>query len=245
MNETMKLLKSHRSIRKFTSQPIEQYELRTIIEAAQAASTSSNVQAYSVVRVSDPGKRTELARLAGNQAYVADCPEFLVWCADLHRNRQVSGRDNETAWYDSAENLLIATIDAALAAQNAAVAAESLALGVVYIGGLRNNIGQVSALLELPELVYPVFGMCIGHPDQQPEVKPRLPLEAVLHQDRYDSERAAAHIAGYNAVSSDYMLRRTGGASARSWSEDMHGKYAGPQRVHMKDFLSKQGFNKR
>src|SRR5690606_31594133 len=95
----------------------------------------------------------------------------------------------EAYYTDTVENFIVATVDTALAAQNAVIAAESLGLGAVYIGGLRNNIEQVSELLRLPELVYPLFGMCLGVPAQSPMTRPRLPLDSILHTDTYQIER--------------------------------------------------------
>jgi len=147
MNDIIQLLQSHRSIRKFSNTPVTPEQLDAILGSAQMASTSSNMQAYSVISVTDMALRQQLAVLAGNQAYVSECPLFLVWCADLHRFAQAVHRHADTPVSGNAENFLVATVDAALAAQNAAVAAESLGLGVVYIGGIRNNPAEVSQLL--------------------------------------------------------------------------------------------------
>ncbi|MNF93223.1 FMN reductase (NADPH) [compost metagenome] len=239
MNAIIDLLQNHRSIRKFTSEPVSIEQREAIIKAAQAASTSSNMQAYSVIHVSDQRMKTQLAELAGNQAYVSECPLFLVWCADLHRFATASHQHVDTPITGNAENFIIATVDAALAAQNAAIAAESLGLGVCYIGGLRNKPAEVSELLGLPQLVYPVFGMCIGMPDQEPLHRPRLPLEAVYHENRYTPNSSAA--LSYDETIRDYMNVRTGGKVDTTWSKEMAAKAQRP-RKHMKAFLSSQGF---
>lgn len=248
MNEVIELLMQHRSIRKFTNVPIPDDALEAILKAGQMASTSSNVQAYSIINIKDPSLRGQIMKLSGDQAYVAECPVFLVWCADLNRlNKAVETYqkeqqlENETLYADSTENLLVATIDAALAAQNAVVAAESLGYGAVYIGGIRNHIEQVSELLQLPQFVYPVFGMCLGVPDQKPLLRPRLPLEAILHTDVYDADRAQ-FIKQYDEAYADYMLKRSGGKSNLSWSAQMHKRLIQPIRLHMKEFLRKKGF---
>jgi FMN reductase (NADPH) len=239
MNEIITLLQNHRSIRKFTDQPVSEDQLNAILEAAQAASTSSNMQAYSVIHVTDEGLKSQLAALAGNQAYVSECPLFLVWCADLHRYTQAVRRHGDTLVTGNAENFIVATVDAALAAQNAAVAAESLGLGVVYIGGLRNKPAEVSQLLGLPQLVYPVFGMCIGMPDQEPLQRPRLPREAVYHKNRYTDNPVAVDV--YDESIREYMKVRTDGKVDTTWSKEMAAKAQRP-RLHMKAFLSAQGF---
>jgi FMN reductase (NADPH) len=239
MNEIISLLQKHRSIRKFTDEAVTQDQLNAILTAAQAASTSSNMQAFSVIGITDVELRNQLAVLAGNQAYVSQCPLFLVWCADLRRYEQAVHRHGDSPVTGNAENFIIATVDTALAAQNAAIAAESLGLGVVYIGGIRNNPAEVSQLLGLPRLVYPVFGMCVGMPDQEPLHRPRLPQEAVYHENRYTDNPEAIDV--YDETIRGYMKDRTGGKVDTTWSKEMAAKALRP-REHMKSFLRTQGF---
>lgn len=243
MNDTISLLMNHRSIRKYSDRPVSEEQLRAVVAAGQMASTSSNVQAYSVIAVTSQEKKQRLAALAGNQAYIVECPVFLVWCADLYRlkkSAEAHAADQET-YEDSTENFIVATVDAALAAQNAAIAAESLGLGIVYIGGVRNSIAEFSEALELPDLVYPVFGMCLGYPDQEPGLRPRLPVEAVLHRDSYDPA-ALEEVKSYDRISSEYLSKRTHGKNSAPWSELMAKRLAEPVRLHMKDFLKGKGF---
>ena len=252
MNDVIELLMRHRSIRKFTEEPIPETTVNTIISAAQMASTSSNVQAYSVIKIEDASLREQMMRLSGDQQYVAECPVFLVWCADLYRLSQAFMKHADTEeqethsnYADSVENFIVATVDTALAAQNAVIAAESLGLGVVYIGGIRNNIKQVSELLQLPELVYPLFGMCIGVPAQSPLSRPRLPLDTILHTDAYQTEKIEAGIESYDQRYVQYMHERSNGKVSTSWSSQMAKRLQGPIRLQMKDFLKSKGFMKR
>ncbi|WP_019635384.1 oxygen-insensitive NADPH nitroreductase [Paenibacillus fonticola] len=243
-NETIALLLNHRSIRKFTDQALTREQVETIVAAGQTASSSSHVQAYSVIAVTEEPLKAELARLSGNQAYVYSCPVFLVWCADLSRLKAAAlkHRTGQETYEGSMENLIVATVDTALAAQNAAVAAESLGLGIVYIGGIRNQIAEVASLLGLPELVYPVFGMCVGYPDQEPVLRPRLPQQAVLHWNSYDASGSEKHVERYDEIMSAYLRERTGGAKDTPWSELMADKLAQPSRMHMASFLRDRGF---
>lgn len=235
------LLMNHRSIRQFTDQKVERAQLEAIIRAAQSASTSSNMQAYSVIHAASPELKQQLAVLAGNQAYVEKCGAFLVWCADLQRLEQVCLSRQRTL-ARTTENMIIATVDAALAAQNAAIAAESMGMGIVYIGGIRNQVEEVAKLLKLPELVCPLFGMCIGYPDQQPDKRPRLPLEGVLHTDQYDAGRQSEAVQTYDQAYRDYMLARSGGRRDTIWSDEMAERASRKLRLHMREFLEKQGF---
>ena len=120
-----------------------------------------------------------------------EAAEFLVMCADLRRVAHALHKTGGAPLEGHTEHFLSASIDVALMAQNVMVAAESVGLGAVFIGGIRNDPMMVSELLELPDLVYPEFGLCLGWPDQQPEVKPRMPLEMIMHEDRYHDERLA------------------------------------------------------
>lgn len=151
MNQTLELMKAHRSIRKFMDREVDEETLNAIVGAAQCAPTSHFVQAYTVIRVRDRRKRQAIAQLAGPQVWVAQAPVFLVFCADFNR-LEVAGSMHDTAvekgW---AEQFVTATVDAALLAQNVILAAESLGLGGVFIGGIRNDPQTVCDLLEIPD----------------------------------------------------------------------------------------------
>ncbi|MCP4284097.1 MAG: oxygen-insensitive NADPH nitroreductase [Gammaproteobacteria bacterium] len=242
MNQVIDLLKSHRSIRRFSDRPVPQALINELVLAGQCASTSSFIQGCTVVQVNDLEDREKMAAYAGNQPYVARAPVFLVYCADMQRHRIACEMHDASMHSGYAEQLITATVDCALFAQNLIIAAESLGLGGVYIGGIRNRIADVAALLELPELVYPVFGMCLGYPDQQPELRPRLPLPVVLKQDRYQDSGDRELIAEYDQSVREYYMTRTGGKKNTAWSEQMSGMLAKEARPHMLAFLQSKGF---
>ncbi len=245
MTPTIDLMKHHRSIRKFTDEPIPEALLADLIEAGQGAATSSFLQGTTVIRVTRPQTRAQFVELAGKQAYIASAPEFLVFCADLRRSSACCAMHGAKAVEGMTEHFIIATVDVALFAQNVALAAESAGLGICYIGAVRNDPQRASELLELPHGVYPVFGMCIGKPAQDPEVKPRLPLPVVLKQDVYRDEGDAAIIAEYDERVRAYYQSRTGNPKEQCWSEQMSGLLGREARPHMREFLSKRGFLQR
>ncbi len=140
------------------------------------------------------------------------------------------------------EQFITATVDCALFAQNVITAAQSLGIEGVYIGGIRNSIQAVTDLLELPYLVYPVFGMCLGYPAQNPEVKPRLPLSVILKQDRYDDSADVERIADYDVMVREYYKTRTGGNKDDSWSRQIAEMLVKEARPHMKSFLESRGY---
>lgn len=241
MNPTIELLKSHRSIRKFTDQPVSPELLNTLIDAGQAAATSSHVQAYSVIHVKHPGNRESIAELAGGQGYVASSGAFLVFCADMKRPTDAAEATGARVVRGMTEQLLVATVDVSLMAQNVAIAAESEGLGICYIGGIRNNPQAISDLLGLPDHVYPVFGMCIGYPAHQPDVKPRLPVSAILKEDAYTPDTEA--VDAFDASMQTYYQTRKGGGNKDSrWSQNLTPLFDSKLRPHMHDFLVKRGF---
>ena len=244
MNSVMQSLRSHRSIRKFTATPVEDSLLDEIIRCGQAAATSSNLQATTVIRVRNAATRRAIAQLAGGQAYVSTAGAFLVFCADLNRPRRACEMGGGKFIAGMTENFIIATVDVALFAQNCAVAAESAGLGVCYIGGIRNDPAQVSTLLELPDQVYPVFGFCLGYPAHDPEVKPRLPLAVVLKEERYRDEADPDGIRQYDEQLRQYYRMRTGGTKESCWTEEMKDLVGKESRPHMRDFLKSRGLNR-
>jgi nitroreductase len=236
------LLKSHRSIRKFTDEPVSDAMVNDIIGAGFAAATSSNLQGATVIRVRNPQTRAALAEAAGGQRYVEEAAAFFVWCADLHRSAVACEMAGGTFSPGMTEHFIIATTDCGLAAQNAVVAAESLGLGVCYIGGIRNDPQRVSDLLELPDQVYPLFGLCLGWPAQDPMLKPRLPLSVTLKEERYDNSDDRDGIAAYDETLRAYYRERTAGKHDRTWSADMSALLGKESRPHMRDFLARRGF---
>lgn len=239
MNPTIDLILSHRSIRQFTPEPITPVQLDQILSAAQSASSSSFLQANSIVRVTDQALRTRLAELAGHQAYVAQAAEFLVFCADYHRHTQIVP-DAQTGFV---EQLLIGAIDGALMAQNALLAAQSLGLGGVYIGGIRNNPAAVSEALGLPHQVIPLFGLCLGHPAQKPEQKPRLPRALVVHENHYSVELDRPLLAQYDQQIQSYYEARSSNNKQQTWSSQIQSILGKEARPFMQEFLQSKGFN--
>jgi nitroreductase len=210
VNDVLSLQLAHRSVRKFGSREVTDDELTALIAAAQSAPTSSNLQPWSVVAVRDPERKARLAVLAGNQAFIEQAPLFLVWVADLGRARRLAERAGaEVAAAEYLETTIIGFVDTALAAQNAVVAAESLGLGSVFVGAIRNHPEQVAAELGLPPHVVATFGLAVGAPDptEHAGIKPRLPQGAVLHREQYDDAAADAHIAIYDERLSAYNTR--------------------------------------
>jgi len=237
--DTLSILRSHRSIRRFRPDPVPDDHIRAAVEAGQRASTSSAVQAYCLIRVTDAATRSAIADLAGPQPKIVHCGAFFVICGDTRRHRLACARDGER--YDARlEAFLLSVIDASLFAEKMVIAFESMGYGVCYIGGLRNDLAKVDELLELPQGVLPLYGLCVGLPDEDPIPRPRLPVEAVLFDDRYPyDERMLALMAEYDEAYELY--RRARGDAPAKWSDIMARKFASPERTHLGPFYTSKG----
>ena len=219
-NDVVASLLSHRSVRAYLPKALPDGTLETLVAAAQSASSSSNLQTWSVVAVTDPARKDRLATLAADQDSLREAPLLLVWLADLSRLQRLGDeRGHAVEGLAYLELLFVAIIDAALAAQNALVAAESLGLGGVYIGAMRNRPTEVAAELGLPPQVFAVFGLCIGYPDpaRQSGVKPRLPPSVVLHRERYDDVPARDYVSDYDEALQIFQHDQSMGETP--WSE--------------------------
>ncbi|MHC1479725.1 nitroreductase family protein [Frateuria aurantia] len=213
-------LLQHRSIRQYLERAVSDDSLLRAVAAAQSASTSSNLQLWSVLAIRDPERKLALARLAGNQRHVRDAPLLLAWVADVSRLRRMGERQQAaTEGSEYLEAFVLASVDAALAAQNAAVSLESEGLGLVYIGGMRNQPEEAARLLNLPEGAMVLFGMCVGYPDPASEaaIKPRLSPEVVLHRETYSTAGEAEGIAEYQRRAESFQQGQ--GRHTPPWSQ--------------------------
>lgn len=189
-------LLNHRSVRQFdAARTVEEPVAAGLVAAAQSASTSSHLQLWTVVSIQQPERREEAAKLCGDQQQIRDAAWFFAFCADHYRLKSGAGKLGEDP--DALplnEMYTMAAIDAALAAERMACAAEHLGLGVCYIGALRNNPEGIRDLLSLPHGVVGLFGLCIGWPAAEcaAEIKPRLSQSTVWMKERYDSEVSTA-----------------------------------------------------
>ncbi len=183
--ETIKTLLEHRTIRKYKSDPIDGKVLEEILNAGFRASTTGNMQLYSVIISKDEDKRKELCKLHFGQKMVEEAPVLLTFCADFNRfNKWCRQRDADPG-YDNFLSFFTAAIDALLVAQNAAVAAEAHGLGICYLGTTTYQADKLIEFFDLPEGVVPVTTLVVGYPDEEPEQADRLPADGVIHHEKY------------------------------------------------------------
>lgn len=184
-NAIFEQMRRHRSIRKYKPDPVPEEKLARILEAGLRASSSGNMQVYSVIVTTDPAIRRELGPAHFHQEMVQEAPAFLTFCADFRRMRKWLKLREAPENFDNFMSFLIAAIDATLAAQNAALAAEAEGLGICFLGTTLASCGEIARILRCPEHVVPVVGFSLGYPAEAPPARDRLPLAGIVHRERY------------------------------------------------------------
>jgi len=246
---TIELIYKHGSVRQYKSNPVSDALVEEIVAAGQRASTSSNLQTYSVVATTDSSKINQIQGITGGQKHISQAPVFLLWCADFSRMKRTCFHQGYQINADCIENFLVGTVDAAIASQTAGLAAESLGLGFCYIGAIRNHPRLVSSLFQLPELVFPVFGMTLGWPVKPPLIRPRLPLEAVLHREIYQQDDLAL-LKEFDQAMIDTGIyenrqvdRQDQEPAEYGWMEHSARRMSKPSRPELKDTIIESGFS--
>ncbi|KAK1138377.1 hypothetical protein N8T08_002660 [Aspergillus melleus] len=243
---------SHKSCRAFLrDKPLPAGTLETLLMAAQSGSTSSLYQTWDVVAIQEFEHKSKVATLAGNQDFIRQAPLFLAFCPNLRRLDNLS-KQYEQQPARALENMdmfIMSVLDAAIAGQTVAIAAESLGLGVCYVGGLRNNAKQVCELLNLPPLTWGVFGMAIGYADPEnrlsgKQIKPRLPMREIVHLERWSEEGQKENVASYDKSLGTFFVDESK-FGREGWGEFVAGKVAPRNqdgRERIRAVLEKQGF---
>ncbi|MEB5687056.1 oxygen-insensitive NADPH nitroreductase [Mammaliicoccus lentus] len=243
MNETINLLQNHSSVRKFKNKPLTDEQVNHIFKSANQVSSFSLLQAVSIIRITDEDTRKAIMELSGPQSYIQEASEFWIFVSDFNRNHQIAPNVDITY----TEFLQIGAVDVGLMAQNAMIAAESMGLGGVYIGGVRLNIEKLSELLELPKYVIPLVGLCIGYPaEEKAQLKPRLPKEVVMHHNKYE-EFSLEDIEDYDQEMKKYYENRPIRApftakKVKVWSDHIDDHLERSIQPNMLSYLNKQGY---
>eukprot|EP01053_Blabericola_migrator_P003455 Blabericola_migrator_1__3454@NODE_201_length_11465_cov_262_571592_g173_i0_p4_GENE_NODE_201_length_11465_cov_262_571592_g173_i0NODE_201_length_11465_cov_262_571592_g173_i0_p4_ORF_typecomplete_len284_score34_12Nitroreductase/PF00881_24/1_5e26TM1586_NiRdase/PF14512_6/3_6e13_NODE_201_length_11465_cov_262_571592_g173_i0970910560 len=242
-NPAIELLLSHSSDRKYTPEPIAETSLQAILAAGQRAPTSKNAQLISVIIVRDQQDRKKIAELSGEQAWIAQCPVFLVVCGDLHKPnvavKQATGAEIVTM--STAEGIVTTCVDAGIVLEAMMLAARSFDLGIVPIGGLRRGAAGIANLLSLPPYVIPIVGMCVGHVEKHAPIKPRLPLSTFAHEDRYNDEGLSCKMKEYDRVISKFW-QTMGRTDGLNYSDSMASFMRTDYRPNLKEDYKAQGY---
>jgi nitroreductase len=180
------ILLNRRSIRKYSSEPVEDKLLRELLEMGCRASTTGNMQVYSVIITRNEEKKKELSPLHFNQKMITEAPVVLTFCADFNRFNKWCRLRKAEPGYDNFLSFFTAAIDALLVAQTVCIAAESKGLGICYLGTTTYMADKIIKVLKLPEGVIPITTISMGWPAEKPEQVDRLPLEAIIHHEIYN-----------------------------------------------------------
>lgn len=223
MNDVIKTIQNHRSIRKFKNIPLSKEQIQIIIQAAQMAPSSYHSQPFTIIGVTDPTLIRKIAEKAGNKETIHHCGYFFIFCLDLYRIMATASPEEKEKMKKNLSSIYFyqqTVVSAGLALQNANLAAESLGLGTVIIGGINNALPDLDEWLDLPELVIPLAGLAIGVPDENPEQKPRLPRETVFFENQYNHD-IRENIEQYDQETAEYYKLRSSNQKTSSWSQRM------------------------
>ncbi|MCP1772267.1 FMN reductase (NADPH) [Neisseria perflava] len=242
----------HHSIRRFKDIPLTPEEVETLVNVARHASTSSYMQACSIISITDPDLKEAIYQVGmqngqiGAQDYIRENGHLFVFVADTARNAAIAQMQGvEPVYQGSADRFLAGVYDASIACQNLVIAAESMGLGAVYLGIILNDAQRMVDLLGLPQRTFPVFALAVGWPDQQPDIKPRLPLAITHMENRYVpiSERQV-ELAAYDRELTHYYQHRGGNTRMETFSHLAAGYTSSQQakRTEIAQVIKNQGF---
>lgn len=244
-NEMIQKQLSHRTIREFKTDRIPEEIFQQLMEVGRRTATANGMQATSIIRITDRKIKEEIAKVC-NQEYVARAPELLIFIVDLYRNFQIA--KEKDAYEESArdmDNFFSSFTDACLMAQNIVNGAEALELGAVYLGSILNDSEKIAEVLKLPELTFPVIGLGIGYPNQEPQLKPRMDMKFRVFENEYNTfDNYLEELADYDEEMQTYYDLRDANRRVDSFTNQVVGKFknANPKRQDILNIISKKGF---
>jgi len=242
MNKIIETIKDHRSIRDYKSDKIEDSIINEIIVAAQSMPNSINGQQTSIVVVQDVKTKAAIAEYAGGQPWIDKAPLFLLFVTDFYKTNLAAKKNGLTQQiHESVESTLVGAVDVGLNMGAAIIAAESLGLGIVPIGVIRNSPQEMIDLLNLPEMTFPVAGLAIGYPNSESRKKPRLPLNTFRHDEKYQRENLEKEIDNYDLLMADY-LKDINRSQEINWSTNTSSIYKKVYFPKVHPVMKKQGF---
>lgn len=242
---------ARRTHRRYREEPVDEALVETLLACALSASSKSDLQQASIVRVRDAGKRAEIAGWLPSMPWVGEAPAFFVFCGDNLRLRRAAALRGKPFPNDNVDMFMNAAVDAALALQTFTLAAEAAGLGCCPISEVRTHIDRLTRLLALPEAVFPVAGLCVGWPAREGHVSMRLPPALAVHEDAYGADGLEEAIDAYDRRrDARYRIppekrrevERFGADGFYGWSEDKARQYSRPARPGFRDYLRRQGF---
>jgi nitroreductase len=250
-NELIQRVLSRKTVRRYSDQMPSEALLDLLAACALSASAKSDFQQASILRVRDSAKRAAIGALFPAMPWIGKAPVFFVFLGDARRLQRIGELRGKPVENGTLEGFFNASIDAALAMQIMILCAESNGLGVCPISVIRNEIDKVAEILALPDLVFPVAGLCLGYPAGEGHVSLRLPRQVTTHTDRYDDGRLASLIDDYDhrrdaryAIPKDQQRSNAefGEADFYGWSEDKARQAAKAEGAAFPPYLRRHGF---
>ncbi len=248
--DELERLAGHRSHRRYADKAIDDALLDALIACALSAPSKSDLQQADIVEVRDPAKRKAIAELIPSMPWVREAPVFLVFCGNGRLVREIARLRDKPFPNDHLDAFFNAAVDSALVLAYFLRAAAAVGLGCCPISVIRNHAQEVSDLLELPDLVFPLSGLCVGYPAGEGRISPRLPLGLTRHVDRYDEGDLDAALEAYDRrrdtikpLTDQREPDRFGTVPFYGWSEDKARQYANPQREDFGAFVRGKGFD--
>ena len=246
MNPTIQHQLSHRTIRFFKDTPVEKSQLEAILKVMNRTATSSGLQSYSAIRVTDQALKQQIATVC-KQAYVAKAPELFIFLIDNYRNAEIArAKGEDTQNFGDMNNFFQGAADVYLAAQNMTNAVESLGLGAVFLGSVINDVQAMIDILQLPKLTLPLLGVAFGYPNDDPQLKPRMTLELKVGENSYPKlEDYNLAIADYDQKMTEYYDTRENNRRSDTFSDQVISKQrqALASRKLILQVAQKQGFD--
>jgi FMN reductase [NAD(P)H] len=242
MNQTIEIMKNHRCIRNFEDKEIPDAIIDELVAVAQASPNSINGQQISLIIVRDKENKHRIAEIAGGQIWIEQAPLFILFVADFYKAKLAANKVGKPLIIpESVEATVAVSIDAGICLQNVITAAESLDLGIVPIGGIRNDPAAMIKLMNLPEYTFPINGLSIGYPADRSKKKPRMPVAAFRHDEVYDPAKLPALIDEYDALMEPY-LKSVGRGNEVNWSVNTSNFYSFVYFPKVFPIMKLQGF---
>jgi nitroreductase/FMN reductase [NAD(P)H] len=245
-------LASHRSHRRYTARTVDPQLLRLLFACALSAPSKSDLQQADIVHVADRSRVKAIVDLIPDMPWINQAPVFLVFCGNNRRIRKIGEWCGKPFANDHLDHFMNAAVDAGLVMMNFVRAATAVGLGTCPISAVRNRPNEVSRLLELPDWVFPVAGLCIGYPAEAGRISARLPLAVTVHTDRYNETNLKQNIDAYDRRRQALQPYRRQRYADRypdvefyGWSEEKARHYSVPEREDFGAFIRSQGFSLR
>jgi nitroreductase len=241
------------SVRKFRADAVPYPTLRRLCALALCAPTKSDLQQRDIIIVDAPAPKSQIIALLTDgplgQKWTADMPSLLIFCGNNRRQRRIHALRDRPFVNDHLDAFFNAAVDAGIALSAFVIAAEAEGLGVCPISAVRNHSATLSQLLKLPDHVFPVAGLAVGYPAEEPKVSMRLPLSMTVHRNAYQEDGLDEAIADYDRRREEAQpyaaqrgVKKFGMAETYGWSEDKARQYAQPERADFGTYVKRIGF---